>query len=260
MENNEQFLATLPEDIRAEPSLKTIADVPTLAKSYVNAQKLIGTKRLPTPEASWGESQWNEFYDAAGRPKTPDLYPVPDVKLEDGLSLDKDRLTKFQQQAHKLGLNASQGRGVLEYYMNVMNETMQAQKSSTAQSAAAAEVELKQEWGDKFDANVDLAKGVIRKFGDEKIMSYIEGGMGNNTQLVRLLSKIGSLMIEDKAKGGGAEFGIKDSTRAITEIDTLKADTDFMAALMKHEHPGHRGAVDRWTRLHAVAYPGKQVE
>lgn len=257
--DNSQFLATLPEDVRAEPSLKSVPDVSTLAKNYVNAQKLIGTKRIAAPDPNWGESQWNEFYDQVGRPKTHDQYQVPSVQLEEGISLDKDKIGKFQQHLHKLGLTTKQASGIFEYYLSSLNETARGQKSISEQQAAASETELKNEWGEKFSANLDLAKGVIRKFGDEKFMQYIEGsGMGNNPQLVKMLSKIGSMMLEDKALGSGSEFGLKDGTRAVAEIESLKTDKEFMEALMKHEHTGHRAAAEKWVRLHQVAYPGKQ--
>lgn len=258
---NAAFLNALPEDIRGESVFKDIPDVPTLGKNYLNAQRLIGTKRLPVPEKSWTEAQWNEFYAQTGRPELPEKYSVPEIKMEPGLELDGEKLTKVKTHFHRLGLSDSQARGVMEYYMNTMNEGAKAQSTSQMTAVAGAQAALKQEWGDKYDANIDLAKAVVRKFGDEQFMQYIEGsGMGNNPQLIKMLAKVGGMIVEDTSKGGGADFNINNSTRAIQEIATLTTDREFQAALNKASDPGHKAAVERWMRLHSVAYPGKQVE
>lgn len=258
---NAAFLATLPEEIRSEPSIKTVPDLATLSKNYVNAQKLIGTKRVSAPAENWTESNWNEFFDAAGRPKTAGDYKLPEVKLEEGLSLDDKKIGAVKDHLHKLGLSGKQASGVLEYYMNTLNEGVRSGKTATETANASAVAELKTEWGEKYNVNVDLAKGVLKKFGDQNLMNYLEtSGMGNNSALIKVLSKIGGMMLEDKSMGKDATFGVKDSTRASAEIDTLKTDKEFMDAFMTQNHPGHKAAVDRWSQLHAVAYPGKEQE
>ncbi len=40
------FLDSLPEDLRGEPSLRTFTDPASLAKSYVNAQRMIGADKI----------------------------------------------------------------------------------------------------------------------------------------------------------------------------------------------------------------------
>lgn len=252
------FIETLPQELRAEPSLKTVPDVATLAKNYVNAQKLIGTKRMPVPDANWTEQQWSELYNMLGRPETPDKYPVPEIKLEEGLQFDEKKMETVKQHFHKLGLSDKQAKGVLEYYLNSLNESAKSERTNTDAAVQAAENELKQTWGDKYNANLELAKGVIRKFGDEKLLNQLAGsGMANNSQLIQLLSKLGGMMSEDKSKGGmGADLGLTDATRATQEIDSLKTDVAFMRALTTQRDPGHKAAVDRWARLHKLAFPG----
>ena len=50
------FRSSLPEDLREEASLADIKDVGSLAKSYVNAQRMLGSSiRIPGQDA--GEEQ-----------------------------------------------------------------------------------------------------------------------------------------------------------------------------------------------------------
>ena len=47
--SGDDFLSMIPEEIREHPSLSPIKDVSNLARSYVNAQRLIGADKLPLP-------------------------------------------------------------------------------------------------------------------------------------------------------------------------------------------------------------------
>lgn len=259
---NAEFLAALPEDIRADPTLASVPDVATLAKNYVNAQKLIGTRRLPEPQAGWTEKEWNDLYGKLGRPETPDKYSMPELKLEEGLSFDTDRMKAAREFFHKSGLTDRQAKGILEYYGNVLNDQVKGMRTRQEQSVAQTMADLKAEWGDKTDANIDLAKSVIKKFGDEPLLKHLETAeLGNNPSFIKALAKIGQMMQEDSSRGSGrATLDVKDSTAAMREIEALKMDVDFQTALQSSNHMGHMAAVQKWNDLFKVAYPGKQAE
>lgn len=257
---SESWLDTLPEEIRAEPSLKTVPDVPTLAKNYVNAQKMIGS-RIPAPEAGWEQKQWDEFYAKVGRPESPDKYSMPEVKLEEGVKIDEEKFKQIRAKVHGLGLTDRQFKGIMEVYLGSVNEQVKGSTSQAQAKRDAAMGELRQTWGDHFQENVNLAKNVLQKFGaDESFMQYLEeSNMGNNTQFIKFLHTIGTKMMEDTSRGGeaGAGLQIGDKTRALQEIDRLKLDKEFMEAFNSPQHIGHSDAVKRWMNLFSIAYPGK---
>lgn len=256
------FITTLPEEFRKEPSLQSFKDVASLAKSYVEAQKLIGAKRIALPGEKASDVEWEAFYNQIGRPDTFDKYEVPDVKMEEGLAPDAKKLEAVKQHFHKLGLTTKQARGVMEYYMNSVNEGAKGSKAASEAQAQAQIQALRQEWGDKFDVNVDIARSVIKKFGGEnheEVLKFLDSsGLGNNAQLVKLMHSIGASVMEDSARrgGGGSGLPLNDASRAAQEIEVLKTDADFQKALGDARHVGHRAAVDRWTNLHKAAYQG----
>lgn len=255
------FIATLPEDVRNEPSLRNFRDVGDLAKGYVNAQKLIGTRRVPAPDANWTDQQWSDFYSQVGRPETADKYTLPQVQLEEGLTVDKDKVLKIQQHLHKLGLSDKQFRGVMEYYFGTLNDAAKAEKNARDASRSQAEQSLKAEWGPKYDAQVELARATLSKFGDEEFVKHMEAtGIGNDPRLIKMLQKVGSMMLEDSSRRGGGDpnFLVNDRSKALQEIENKKSDPEFMRAYGDKNHPGHKAAVDIWMRLHTVAYPGKE--
>jgi len=83
--NSFEFSASnMPEGLRDEPSLQTFDSVDKLAKSYVNAVKMIGGKpenliQLPQ-EGENRESIWNQL----GRPEQPNGYNFDEFGDENG--------------------------------------------------------------------------------------------------------------------------------------------------------------------------------
>ena len=249
------FIKSLPVDLQAEKSLHNMTDAATLAKGFVHAQKLIGTKRLAAPDGTWNEGQWNEFYDTVGRPKTAKDYTIPKIEGMPEIKADDARWQKTATDLHKAGLTQKQAEVVLTRYWEDTKEAQTHVAQTTQQKMAEAEAKLKTEWGDKYDVQLDLAKSVVTKFGDTELMDYINTGGGNDPRLIKSLSKIGAAMMEDKSRGGSAADGLQvtDQTRANQEINRLKLDKDFMDAFKVKTHPGHAAAVQQWMNLHKVA-------
>jgi hypothetical protein len=70
------FMEMIPEELREHPSLSPIKDVGNLARSYVNAQRLIGSDKIPLPKNPTDEDLDN-IYSKLGRPETPEGYELP---------------------------------------------------------------------------------------------------------------------------------------------------------------------------------------
>lgn len=253
--------ASLPENLKTEPSLADVPDVGTLAKRFVDAHKFIGLKRLEAPTQSWDEKKWGEFYTALGRPEAPDKYKVPEVKVPEGMEVSEDAIKAARENLHKLGLTQKQFEGALQWYLGFESEQFKKTTAEVESGRATAEAKLKEEWGDKFAQNADIARAALKKFSSPDFAKWVdESGVGNNPELVKVFHQIGMSMLEDTARGKGPGLPLNDSTAAAMELANLKLDTEFMKALTKREHIGHRTAVARWTQLHERAYPGKQPE
>ena len=137
---------SLPEGLRAEPSLQTFDSVDKLAKSYVNAVKKIGgdpAKLVSIPQE--GES-WDSFYNQMGRPETPEGYQFGD---------DPDNELEFYRNAtHQLGLTQEQAQNMLELYASVQEEQNEADNQATADFAVDSQIQLKREWGQTMMADL----------------------------------------------------------------------------------------------------------
>ncbi len=251
------FVKSLPVDLQAEKSLHNMTDTATLAKGFVHAQKLIGAKRIEAPLPTWGDNEYNGFYEAIGRPKTAADYSIPKIEGAPEIKADNPAWQKTAAALHKAGLTQKQAEVVLGRYFEDQVDVAKTAQTVAANKKVEAETALKAEWGDKYEVNVDLAKAVVTKFGDADLMSYINDSGGNDPRLIKTLARLGASMMEDKSRGGSAADGLQvtDATRANQEINRLKMDKDFQAALTKKDHPGHAAAVQQWTNLFKVSSP-----
>ncbi len=249
--------AGLPEELRADPSLKDIADIPNLAKSFVNAQKMIGTDKIAKPQKTWGDAQWAEFFAAAGRPESPDKYDFQ-IQPPEGVQIDEAKLGETKKYLHSLGLNTKQAGAAIDYYLKSIGSSQKALSDADLAAKTAATTELKGKWGTNFDNNLQIAQGVVKKFGTPELIEKLtKTGIGDDPAFIQLFHQIGAAILDDTAHGAGSGIFVGDSAKAKAEIDSLKTDKEFMGAFLERSHPGHKAAVERWEGLHQKAFPQK---
>ena len=73
---------SLPDDIKDNASLSKFSDVSTLAKSYINAEQMIGKDKFVVPSQSASEEEWAEVYAKLGRPEAADQYQIDTSGIE----------------------------------------------------------------------------------------------------------------------------------------------------------------------------------
>ena len=254
------WVDTLPQELRGNPSLaqfqgKTWEEVgPTIAKSYVETKSMIGADKILKPSEKWTDKEYDAFYNQLGRPEAPDKYTMPEVKMPEGLKLDDAKIAERKALYHKAGLTDKQAKALIEADLTFVKSSYEADKQSTESAKLTAESALKQEWGDKYQANIELARSVVAKFGDEQIVRYVEeSGLGNDPRLIKLLAKAGQGLMEDRATGKGTTEIAPNAAQAMSEINQLKADKEFMDKFVS----GDKYAVQKFNYLHTVAYPSK---
>ena len=112
------FMEMIPEELREHPSLAPIKDVGNLARSYVNAQRLIGSDKVPLP-ANPTDEDLDNIYSKLGRPEDASGYKI----ATDGNIITEEVATQYADVAHKLRLTPEQANGILEYYKGTIGQT-----------------------------------------------------------------------------------------------------------------------------------------
>jgi len=233
----------ISEEFRQDPNIEKFTEIDALAKSYINATKMIGQDKVAVPNKNSTEDQWNEVYDKLGRPESPDKYAL-DVK-SDVVPLDNGAVKQFAENAHKLGLSNKQAQGVLEFYKNSMEGTAQQSKIDTETAQVQAEQELRQEWGREFENNVKKAGALAKANINSDILDLeLKSGIrvGDHPELIKGFAKIASMMSEDKIVSPESDSASK-SADIESEISTITNNTD--GPYWNKQHPDHDKVVQQ---------------
>lgn len=242
------FLNSIPEDLRQHPSLSPIKDVENLARSYVNAQRLIGADKIPMP-VNPTEEDLDRIYSKLGRPESPDKYGIS----PDGNIITEERATEYADIAHKLRLTPDQANGVLDYYRSVAENDLNNFSETNAKAIEEASAALQQEWGDKFDSKIESAQKVVDQFdaGGIMEMQLADGTkLGNHPDVIRAFAKIAdfrqNVTSEDTVSEGTSSLGMSVQ-QASNEIQAIMGDRTH--AYWDKKNPTHGQAVERMQQL-----------
>ena len=228
---------TISEEFRTNPNIEKFTEIDALAKSYINAVSMIGQDKVPVPNQNSTEDQWNEVYSKLGRPESPDKYKL-EVQSEIA-SLDENAIKQFAENAHQLGLNNKQAQGILEYYKNSMEGSVQQARVDTETAQANAEQELRKEWGRSYDENIKRAGAIAKANMSEDILNMeLKDGtrIGDHPSVIKGFANIANLMSEDKLISTESE-GMDQSTDYQAEISKLVNDRD--GPYWNKSHPDH---------------------
>jgi hypothetical protein len=244
----QDWRAGLPDDLKAEKSLESFKDIGGLAKSYVEAQKMIGgSVRIPKADAK--PEEWDAFYKKAGRPDKPEEYEVSKPpNMPEGMNLDENLIKWFLPTAHAAGLSKAQVAGLMEKW----NERAFSQAHEQQKSMAQEITKLKEEWGPNFNGRVELGlRGIERLLKPEEASKFKElmdtTGLGNNPLMLKYAHLVGKMLKEDgyiMGDGSGGAAGldaVKGKIKAINE--------DPKHAYWDEKHQGHKSAVDEMSKL-----------
>ena len=241
---------TISEEFRNDPNISKFTEIDALAKSYINATRMIGQDKVAVPNQNSTDDQWSEVYDKLGRPESPDQYKL-DVKSE-VVPLDDGTIKSFAENAHKLGLNNKQAQGILEYYKNSMEGSAQQAQIDTETAQANAEAELRKEWGRSFDENIKKAGAVAKANMNPEILDMqLKDGtrLGDHPTIIKGFANIANLMSEDKMIGTGEDN--QTSGRDLdSEISSLVNDRD--GPYWNKSHPDHDKIVQQVFTLRSM--------
>jgi hypothetical protein len=177
---------------------KTANDV---AKSALEFDKRI-SQSVPIPGKDANKETWDAFYKRLGRPESKGEYDLDAVFLPDGVTKDDKSDEQFRSIAYDLGLTKEQAKKLHKYaaqqgldaYGNLKKQ-MEAQREQSRET-------LKKEWGSDYDRNVALIGTVLRKFGDDGVIQYLNSGPGNDPAMLKFLTKFGKAISPDTLERG----------------------------------------------------------
>ena len=244
---------SISEDFRNDPSIEKFTEIDALAKSYINATKMIGQDKIVIPTKNSGQEAWDEAYAKLGRPESADKYAL-NIESE-AVAMDEGAIKSFAEQSHKLGLNNTQAQGILEFYKNNMESNMQRATVDTETAQAQAETELRAEWGKEFDSNVSKASALAKANMNPEILDLqMQDGtrIGDHPEIIKGFAKIAGMLSEDKLVSTESE-SVNSMKDIQSEISAITNDTT--GPYWNNKHPDHAKMVQQVYTLREMAQP-----
>jgi len=241
------FLSTIPEDLRDHPSLGPIKDVENLARSYVNAQRLIGADKLPMPVNPTTEDLDN-IYSRLGRPENAEGYEIP----VDGNIVTEEVAKSYADIAHNLRLTPDQANGVLEYYRAMVQESGSMSEAAESQQRNNTEMALRKEWGDEFDVRIEDAGKIAKQFGSSDLleMRLADGTkVGNHPDFIKAFANMAEFRSSVTSEDTVADSTISSTLsrrEAQAEIESIMASSVYTD---RKNVVGRQQAIDRVQEL-----------
>ena len=240
----------ISEEFRSDPNISKFTEIDALAKSYINATKMIGQDKVAVPNNNSTEDQWNEVYSKLGRPESPDKYELN--AKSDVVPIDETAIKTFAETSHKLGLNNRQAQGILEFYKNSMEVSAQQSKIDMETAQANAEQQLRQEWGKTFEDNVRKAGSLAKaNLGVEVLDMQLQDGtrLGDHPDIIKGFAKIADMMSEDKIVSTESE-NVNQGKDIESEISSIVNDKN--SPYWNKGHPDHDKIVQQVFTLRSM--------
>lgn len=246
----DDWKAGLPEDMRASPQLEKFTTIEGLAKSYINAEAMIGKDKIVMPTT---DDEYMDVYDKLGRPESIDSYEFTAPEdMPENFQRDENMEAGFKQKAHELGLNNKQFSGFMDWFYDYMKESGNTALSEMQSAHEDGLAKLKQEWGQNTEGNLAMVNRAIEDLAGDELAIKIGNTLGNDPDFAKfmhgLITKSGEAA--DYISGNGQSGDTPDMIKS--QISDAMASTAYQNA----GDPGHSAAVRKvqnlYTKLHAT--------
>jgi hypothetical protein len=250
----ENWKLGLPQELQESGALSVIHDIPSLAKSYVAAQKAIGADKIVLPSKHATADEWREVYHKLGLPKE-----AKDYKLEapKDTTIDGKFVTDLSAKAHELGILPAQAQNLVNWFGELnKNATADLVKSQEAQVKEELG-KLQTEWGAAYDKKVGEAVQALAHFATkDEIVALDKAGLTNNTTLIRIFAKAADVLKEDGIiREDGSGSGVMTPAAAKEAYNAILANMSH--PYYQKDHPNHKAAVEEVSKLMKMSNPRK---
>lgn len=257
--------ASLPDEYRQHPVISKFETPADLAKSWSEAQKLIGADKIVLPGKDAKPEEVAAIFEKLGKPKDVKGYEIPAIDGYEYSEQDKAFQETIKGWAHKNHLTGAQLKGLASEW----NGMLMAQEQARTKALDTARQTLRAEWGDEHDARMDMAGRAIREHAKDAgvaeaelaTMRLADGSfLLDNPVVARIFAAVGST-----TQGSGFEGG-QPGDRGRDDFASPKAAKAAITRLMgeihtaggKHpyqdrHHPQHKQWADRMDKLHEIA-------
>lgn len=243
----DDWRASLPEDLRDSPALKDYKDVGGLAKSHVELQRKLGERPgMADLDPPTDPDARSKVYARLGRPESPDGYKIPEEGAE------------FRRAAHKNNLTAEQAEGLFRELSDANKAAKDTNDAKFKESLAEAERKVaeayKTKWGDSYDGNIATFRKGWESLPQDLRTALEELGFQHDPGFIEHFFKVGQAMAEDPIFGGPgtSPVGEKEEFKTVKEKRlALIEDPEYKKIIQNPMHPRYKEKKEEYEKLMA---------
>ena len=214
------------EDLRGDKSLPRFKSIWEFGRSHIGVRKQVGVENIPKPSESWGETEWNSFYDSTGRPPSPDDYVI---KRHEGIpeELRTDDMIKADREFyHKEGYSQRRVDNLEKYNEDKLLALVDASNQAEEDEYNRKKDNLTNKWGRAYNQKVFRGTKTIERGtkGDEGHYKSVLDLINEHTDLIEFVANIEDLFSE---KSPVESSHIDTPSDLQTQIDTLTKSPEF---------------------------------
>ena len=241
------FLGSLPEGIRGEGALKNFTGPDggaKLASSFLSLNKSFSGRSMADMDIPGDDAGRRAVLSKLGHapPESPDGYTLP----------DKASAPSFRALAHKHGLSVKQAEAMFADMDSSDVRVSDERKTRMDSRKTETEKGERSEWGNEFDANLELIKRGAEHFFSEEMRSMLEAtGMDQNPEMRKLLYSVGRQMKEGTlhSASGPAQGGAETIQTMKSEVNKFMAENTDLVLSQDDTKPGVEEAKTKWREI-----------
>ena len=226
-------------ELANDPTIADFKRFPDIVKSFISTKKLVGANTLIPPKEDSPPDVWESYYNAGGRPGSPEQY-----KLKyDGLEMSDAEKSTWHALFHEIGLNERQAQKLINQVSEGNKQTLQALELAADQERQEALKALRLRYGDTgYDQLVKDKDATLRLFDKKGVFEKL--GLLEEPEVIEMLASIGKAIDEDRLVSHTQTSESKSQIeQQIKEFMNHPAFTDA-------SHPQHKATVAKVTELY----------
>jgi hypothetical protein len=211
----------------------------SLAEQGFHAQKMIGGDKVPKPMENWTpeqKMQWNQ--EVLGTPS--DLSAYEFSQSEDSiLTFSDEFLQGYAETSQQNGTNPQDAATLLDSVQQYVSADMEQSLAEDKDRIEQGLAPLQQEWGDKWDINLDQTEGFIEQVMGQEFLDLLGENqeIANNPIFLKGMHKLSSKAMDDSLITGSEMNSMNMGTpaKAQQEAKNIMADSEYNDLISKND-------------------------
>ena len=242
----------MDESLRTHTGLAKFQDVDSLAKSYVELDKMRNERSgvKPLTETSTPE-EIAAYRVAMGVPEKPDAYDFGEMSFPEEATPDQAILSQFKEVFHQAHLTNAQVQAVMHAYSQYVSQQWNGIRDAQESQNRTTLEGLTRKYGAQAPQLITMAQEYVRRrFGQEGLdaLNFTPGGTagaGSSPQMIELLIESAKLTGHDKfiiADSRGGMMTKETALGKIAELNTLLRERKISEADYREQY-NHYGPI-----------------